>query len=54
LIRAGDFNSYTKPFGLVVIPVYSDDEVYKSKIVKSVQAVVDMSFNKGQPVITQV
>jgi superfamily II DNA or RNA helicase len=51
-LTPGDFDNYQKSFGVVMIPVYSVDDKYTQKIIKSIQSVVDTSFNKGEMVIT--
>jgi superfamily II DNA or RNA helicase len=52
-LAPGDFDNYVKPFGIVMIPVYSMDDKFTKKIIKAVQSVVDTSFNRGEMVITQ-
>ena len=51
LIQPGALNQYTKSFGLVCIPVYSQVGVATAR---SVQAVVDTVFEKGEPAISVV
>lgn len=48
VIRLGD---ESKKFGLVVVPVYNRVGISTAK---SVQAVVDIIFNKGEPAISVV
>ena len=50
-IQPGALNSYTKSFGLVCIPVYSKVGIATAR---SVQAVVDTIFQKGEPAISTV
>ena len=48
LIQPGALEQYNKSFGLVVVPVYDKVGISTSK---SVNAVVDTIFNKGEPAI---
>ena len=50
-IQPGALETYTKSFGLVCIPVYSSVGVATAR---SVQAVVDTIFEKGEPAISVV
>jgi len=50
-IAPGALGTYTKSFGLVCIPVFSNVGVSTAK---AVQAVVDTVFNQGQPAISVV
>jgi predicted helicase len=50
-IAPGALETYTKSFGLVCIPVFSNVGVSTAK---AVQAVVDTVFNQGQPAISVV
>ena len=50
-IQPGALDSYTKSFGLVCIPVYSKVGIATAR---SVQAVVDTIFQKGEPAISTV
>ena len=50
LIQPGALEQYNKSFGLVVVPVYDKVGISTSK---SVNAVVDTIFNKGEPAIAQ-
>ena len=50
-IQPGALETYTKSFGLVCIPVYSSVGVATAR---SVQAVVDTIFEKGEPAISTV
>jgi len=49
LIQPGALEQYNKSFGLVVVPVYDKVGISTSK---SVNAVVDTIFNKGEPAIS--
>ena len=51
LIQPGALEQYNKSFGLVVVPVYDKVGISTSK---SVNAVVDTIFNKGEPAISGV
>lgn len=51
-LTPGDFDNYVKPFGIVMIPVYSTEDKYTQKIIKAVQSVVDTAFNRGEMVVT--
>ena len=51
LIQPGALEQYKKSFGLVVVPVYDKVGISTSK---SVNAVVDTIFNKGEPAISGV
>ena len=48
LIQPGALEQYNKSFGLVVVPVYDKVGISTSK---SINAVVDTIFNKGEPAI---
>ena len=50
-IQPGNLNQYTKSFGLVCIPVYSKVGISTAR---SVQAVVDTIFQKGEPAVSVV
>jgi superfamily II DNA or RNA helicase len=50
-IQPGALDSYTKSFGLVCIPVYSKVGIATAR---SVQAVVDTIFEKGEPAVSVV
>jgi superfamily II DNA or RNA helicase len=50
-IQPGNLNQYTKSFGLVCVPVYSKVGISTAK---SVQAVVDTIFQKGEPAVSVV
>jgi superfamily II DNA or RNA helicase len=50
-IQPGNLNQYSKSFGLVCIPVFSNVGISTAK---KVQAVVDTIFNQGQPAISVV
>ena len=50
-IQPGNLSQYTKSFGLVCIPVYSKVGIATAR---SVQAVVDTIFEKGEPAISTV
>ena len=50
-IQPGNLGQYTKSFGLVCIPVYSKVGISTAR---SVQAVVDTIFQKGEPAISVV
>ncbi len=50
-IQPGNLNQYTKSFGLVCIPVFSSVGVSTAR---SVQAVVDTIFEKGEPAVSVV
>ena len=50
-IQPGNLQQYTKSFGLVCIPVYSKVGIATAR---SVQAVVDTIFQKGEPAISVV
>ena len=49
LIQPGALEQYNKSFGLVVVPVYDKVGISTSK---SVNAVVNTIFNKGEPAIS--
>ena len=49
LIQPGALEQYNKSFGLVVVPVYDKVGISTSK---SINAVVDTIFNKGEPAIS--
>jgi hypothetical protein len=50
-IEPGNLSQYSKSFGLVCIPVYSKVGIATAR---SVQAVVDTIFEKGEPAISTV
>lgn len=50
-IQPGNLNQYTKPFGLVCIPVYSSVGIATAR---SVQSVVNTVFEEGEPAISVV
>jgi superfamily II DNA or RNA helicase len=50
-IQPGNLQQYTKSFGLVCIPVYSSVGISTAR---SVQAVVDTIFEKGEPAVSVV
>ena len=50
-IEAGDLNSYTKSFGLIHVPVYSNVGI---ATVRRLQSVVDTVFVEGQPAISTI
>jgi len=50
-IQPGNLSQYTKSFGLVCIPVYSSTGIATAR---SVQAVVDTIFERGEPAISVV
>lgn len=50
-IQPGNLGQYTKSFGLVCIPVYSKVGIATAR---SVQAVVDTIFEKGEPAVSVV
>ena len=50
-IQPGNLGQYTKSFGLVCIPVYSKVGISTAR---SVQAVVDTIFEKGEPAVSVV
>ena len=50
-IRPGDLSSYTKSFGLCIVPVYSKTQ---QTVAKSLQAVVNTVFVEGESATTVV
>jgi predicted helicase len=51
LIQPGNLSQYNKSFGLVCVPVYSKVGIATAR---SVQAVVDTTFERGEPAISVV
>lgn len=50
-IKAGDLDAYTKSFGLIHVPVYSNTGI---STVRRLQSVVDTVFVEGQPAISVI
>ena len=50
-ITAGDVRSYQKPFGLLVVPVYSNVGITTAR---NLQDVVDTVFHEGEPAISVI
>ncbi len=50
-IQAGDLNSYTKSFGMIHVPVYSNTGI---STVRRLQSVVDTVFVEGKPAIATI
>ena len=50
-ITPGAVNSYTKSYGLVIVPVFSKSQ---RATAKSIQSVVDIIFKKGEPAISTI
>ena len=50
-IKAGDLNSYTKSFGLCIVPVYSKAQ---QSLANQLQKVVEIIFKDGEPAISTV
>lgn len=50
-IKAGDLDSYTKSFGMIHVPVYSNTGI---STVRRLQSVVDTVFVEGKPVIATI
>ena len=50
-ITPGDVRSYQKPFGLLVVPVYSNVGITTAR---NLQNVVDTVFHEGEPAISVI
>jgi hypothetical protein len=50
-IKAGDLDAYTKSFGLIHVPVYSNTGI---STVRRLQSVVDTVFVEGEPAISVI
>ena len=50
-VAAGDLDNYTKAFGLIHVPVYSNTGISTAR---RLQAVVDTVFTQGQPCIATI
>ena len=51
-IKPGHIGSYTKSFGLCIVPVYSSSQ--RSAAVNKIQNVVDIVFEKGEAAVSTI